>query len=165
MPSVVDARGKRHRVYKPSLIADKHDPAIKAAADSWAVAKKDAKSKGIAVLIGYLGFVVTMSVVPFVIPHSWLSHIPLRVASPLLYVLVFVYSAIVLWWLTRRRWAIAVRQMRSRGLCPACGYMIGNTEHEPDEPVICPECGGAWGRFDVQGRTVIVVREGRKPPN
>jgi hypothetical protein len=32
------------------------------------------------------------------------------------------------------------------GVCPSCEYSLEGLEAESDGCVVCPECGGAWGR-------------------
>jgi hypothetical protein len=56
-----------------------------------------------------------------------------------------ILLAIVLSLLFRsRRLRRAVRACLSEGLCPACGYRIGDIPGGDDGIRLCPECGAAW---------------------
>jgi hypothetical protein len=50
-------------------------------------------------------------------------------------------------YLHRRKWQSKeglLRAMTRTGLCPSCGYSIGDREPEDDGCTVCSECGAAW---------------------
>jgi hypothetical protein len=136
---------------------------IQAAKDAWEEATGLVRARPLVRLFAYVAWCFVLIFALNLLPTHWLRVVSPRYAPVAVFGLIAGTEVVVARVVSARRRVRAAAAMRARGLCPSCGYMMGNPTAEPDGFVVCPECGATWGNLDPVGPTVITVRDPSSP--